>query len=73
MALRNISASHVILTSGTIARITGSGIVDMVEAESRKGIAEMQAEDCVKLDMCFWPWWPDISQPQKMPNKLYKC
>lgn len=49
MAMRNISASHVILTSGTIARITGSGIVDMVEADSRKSVAEMQTEDCVKL------------------------
>jgi PAB-dependent poly(A)-specific ribonuclease subunit 3 len=49
MAMRNISASHVILTSGTMARFTGSGIVDMLEADSRKTVAEMQTEDLVKL------------------------
>ena len=43
LAMRNVSATHVILTSGTVARLTGSGILDVLEADSRKSVAEMQA------------------------------
>lgn len=49
LAMRNVSATHVILTSGTVARFTGSGILDVLEADSRKSVAEMQAEDLLKM------------------------
>ena len=49
MAMRNVSATHVILTSGTVARFTGTGILDVLEADSRKSVAEMQMEDILKM------------------------
>jgi len=47
--LRNISVSHVLLTSGTMARFSGVGIVDVLESESRKTVADLLQEDMVKL------------------------
>jgi len=47
--LRNISVSHVLLTSGTVARFSGVGIVDVLESESRKTLADLLQEDMVKL------------------------
>ena len=47
--MRNVSTTHVILTSGTVARFTGTGILDVLEADSRKSVAEMQTEDLLKM------------------------
>ena len=47
--LRNISVSHILLTSGTMARFSGVGIVDVLESESRKSVADLLQEDMVKL------------------------
>lgn len=49
LAARVIDPVHVILTSGTCARINCLGIPDILEFESRKKIDEMQAEDLIKL------------------------
>ena len=49
MALRNINVSHVLLTSGTMARFNGAGVMDVLEADSRKSLQDLQAEDMVKL------------------------
>ena len=47
--LRNISVSHVLLTSGTMARFSGVGIVDVLEADSRKSVPDLLQEDLVKF------------------------
>lgn len=47
--VRNISISHVLLTSSTMARISGVGIVDVLEADSRKNASDLMQEDMVKL------------------------
>ena len=49
MALRNVNPTHVLLTSGTFARFSGVGVVDVLEFESRKTLSEMQVEDMMKL------------------------
>jgi PAB-dependent poly(A)-specific ribonuclease subunit 3 len=49
MALRNVSPTHVLLTSGTCAKFSGVGVFDVLEFESRKTLADMQQEDLVKL------------------------
>lgn len=49
MALRNVSPSHVLLTSGTCAKFSGAGIVDVLEFESRKTLPELQVEDITKM------------------------
>lgn len=49
MALRVISPTHVILTSGTVVRVNCCGVADVVEFESRKSLPELQVEDIIKL------------------------
>jgi PAB-dependent poly(A)-specific ribonuclease subunit 3 len=49
LPVRNISISHIILTSGTIARFNGVGIVDVLESDSRKTVADLLVEDMMKL------------------------
>ena len=49
MAVRNVSPGHVFLTSGTCAKFSGVGILDVLEFESRKTLPEMQMEDLIKL------------------------
>lgn len=49
MALRSISAAHILLTSGARFRLAGVGVADVLEFESRKGLADMQREDLFRL------------------------
>ncbi len=49
LAIRHIHPSHVLLTSGTVARFASVGVTDVLEFESRKSLAETQADDLVKL------------------------
>lgn len=49
MAFRVINPIHVLLTSGTIARVNCVGVPDVIEFESRKSLAELESEDLVKL------------------------
>jgi PAB-dependent poly(A)-specific ribonuclease subunit 3 len=49
MAVRSISCSHILLTSGARFRIASVGVVDVLEFESRKTIQDMQIEDLIKL------------------------
>jgi PAB-dependent poly(A)-specific ribonuclease subunit 3 len=49
MAIRSISTSHILLTSGARFRIANVGVVDVLEFESRKTLADMQAEDLCGL------------------------
>jgi len=45
MAIRSISPSHVLLTSGARFRIANVGVVDVLEFESRKSLGDMQLGD----------------------------
>ena len=45
MAIRSISPSHVLLTSGARFRIANVGVVDVLEFESRKSLGDMQLAD----------------------------
>ena len=49
IAVRAIEPAHVILTSGTCARFSSVGVLDVLEFESRKSIQELQQDDLVKL------------------------
>lgn len=48
-SIRVIDPTHVILTSGTNARFSCVGILDVLEFESRKSISELQKDDLAKL------------------------
>jgi PAB-dependent poly(A)-specific ribonuclease subunit 3 len=48
-SIRVIDATHIILTSGTNARFSCVGILDVLEFESRKSISELQKDDLAKL------------------------
>jgi len=48
-SIRVIDPAHVILTSGTNARFSCVGILDVLEFESRKSISELQKDDLSKL------------------------
>mmetsp|Transcript_18740 Transcript_18740/g.16968 ORF Transcript_18740/g.16968 Transcript_18740/m.16968 type:complete len:824 (+) Transcript_18740:57-2528(+) len=49
MAIRAISPIHVLLTSGSIARINSVGVIDITEFESHKSLNELQIDDYIKL------------------------
>ena len=51
MAVRSISASHVLLTSGTRFRFANVGVMDVLEFESRKTLLDMQREDLFQLGL----------------------
>jgi PAB-dependent poly(A)-specific ribonuclease subunit 3 len=48
-AIRHISPTHILLTSGTMARFNSVGVTDVLEFESRKPMTELQYDDIVKL------------------------
>jgi PAB-dependent poly(A)-specific ribonuclease subunit 3 len=49
LAVRALSPSHILLTSGARFRIASVGVADVLEFESRKPLADLQLEDLVKL------------------------
>lgn len=49
MAIRSVSAAHILLTSGARFRIANVGVVDVLEFESRKSLADLQREDFYRL------------------------
>ncbi|CAE7770153.1 pan3 [Symbiodinium microadriaticum] len=49
MAVRSLSPSHILLTSGARFRIANVGVADVLEFESRKTLQDLQVEDLVKL------------------------
>lgn len=49
LAIRCIGPTHVLYTSGGRFRIANCGVMDVLEFESRKSLADMQAEDLVRL------------------------
>jgi PAB-dependent poly(A)-specific ribonuclease subunit 3 len=51
LAVRSLHPAHVLLTSGTVARINSVGVADVLEFESRKTVLELQADDLVKLGL----------------------
>lgn len=48
-SVRVVEPAHIILTSGTIARFSSVGILDILEFESRKSVPELQQDDLIKL------------------------
>jgi hypothetical protein len=51
LAIRSVSASNVLLTSGTRFRFSNAGVMDVLEFESRKKLEELQADDLVRLGL----------------------
>ena len=49
MAIRSISAAHILLTSGARFRLANVGVADVLEFESRKALGDMQREDLFRL------------------------
>jgi len=49
LALRCVSAQHVLVTSGSRVRIGGAGVVHVLEADQVKSLAELQLEDVLGL------------------------
>jgi PAB-dependent poly(A)-specific ribonuclease subunit 3 len=49
LAVRVVEPAHVILTSGTCARLSSVAVLDILEFESRKSMADLQQDDLVKL------------------------
>lgn len=49
LAVRALSPSHILLTSGARFRIANVGVADVLEFESRKALQDLQAEDMLKL------------------------
>lgn len=49
LAIRSLSASHVLVTSGARFRIANAGVVDVLEFESRKSLGDLQVEDLYRL------------------------
>lgn len=49
LAVRHISPTHIILTSGTVCRFNNVSVTDVLEFESRKPMTELQFDDIVKL------------------------
>ena len=45
MSLRGVHASRVLLTSQNRLRITGAGVMDVLEVESKSTLAELQEQD----------------------------
>lgn len=52
-ALRCISAAHVLATSGNRVRISGVGIIDVVEHDQVISLGAKQKEDIVSLGTCL--------------------
>lgn len=48
-SVRVVEPAHIILTSGTVARFSSVGILDVLEFESRKSVPELQQDDLIKL------------------------
>lgn len=49
MAVRVLDPVHVLVTSGACFRINCVGVLDVLEFESRKSVADMMVEDLAKL------------------------
>ena len=48
-SVRVVEAAHIILTSGTCARFSTVGVLDVLEFETRKSASELQQDDLIKL------------------------
>lgn len=49
VAVRVVEPAHIILTSGTCARFSCVGVLDVLEFETRKSMQELQMDDLIKL------------------------
>jgi PAB-dependent poly(A)-specific ribonuclease subunit 3 len=52
-ALRCISAAHVLATTGNKVRVSGVGVMDVLEHEQATSLSAKQREDIVNLGTCL--------------------